>query len=324
MIMAWDLKGKFLECLKENQGRRLEGGEISKWIFKTYRDDCEKKREKSKATKIPLTTDKALKNQITSEIAGSHKRFQRHHPEIKVIDGPPRQFYYSEIPDADEIEESEKEGISSMANDNEVRKIKEHDLYPLLSKYLATEFQLYSKRIDEKRSKNKAGSGGNHWLYPDIVAMEDLSAEWEQKVKDVVEKLGSPRINLWSFEVKLNINRSNVRESFFQAVSNSSWANFGYLVASQISGDALIELRILANSHGIGFIRLDVEEPESSQIIIPAEKRLEVDWSAINRIAQENTDFSNYIKYIDEFYRLGRVSDQGWNDSPEHYSDDEE
>jgi hypothetical protein len=31
-------------------------------------------------------------------------------------------------------------------------------------------------------------------------------------------------------------NRSNVRECFFQAVSNSSWANFGYLVAAEIEG----------------------------------------------------------------------------------------
>ena len=42
------------------------------------------------------------------------------------------------------------------------------------------------------------------------------------------------RTKLWSFEAKLLINRSNVRECFFQAVSNSSWANFGYLVAAGV------------------------------------------------------------------------------------------
>jgi len=37
-------------------------------------------------------------------------------------------------------------------------------------------------------------------------------------------------------------------------VSNSSWANFGYLVASELVGvDTMKELRILSSLHGIGF-----------------------------------------------------------------------
>ena len=60
--------------------------------------------------------------------------------------------------------------------------------------------------------------------------------------------------------MKLLLNRSNVRESFFQAVSNSSWANFGYLVAAEVVGaDTLKELRMLYAAHGIGLIQLDVE-----------------------------------------------------------------
>lgn len=41
---------------------------------------------------------------------------------------------------------------------------------------------------------------------------------------------------LWSFEVKLLINRSNVRQCFFLSVSNSSWSNFSYLVDAEIEG----------------------------------------------------------------------------------------
>jgi len=48
----------------------------------------------------------------------------------------------------------------------------------------------------------------------------------------------------------------------FQAVSNSSWANFGYLVAAEIGGtDTLKELRMLFAARGIGFIKLDVDNP---------------------------------------------------------------
>ncbi len=55
--------------------------------------------------------------------------------------------------------------------------VKEHNLYPILSEFLWSELELYSKRIDEKRSRNSRGSGGNKWLYLDLVGMEDLSGD---------------------------------------------------------------------------------------------------------------------------------------------------
>ncbi|WP_244613972.1 hypothetical protein [Bartonella kosoyi] len=68
------------------------------------------------------------------------------------------------------------------------------------------------------------------------------------------------KTKLWSFEIKILINRSNLRKAFFQTVSNSSWANFSYLVANEVEGvDTLKELRMLSSLHGIGFIRLDKE-----------------------------------------------------------------
>lgn len=138
---------------------------------------------------------------------------------------------------------------------------------------------LYSKRIDEKRSSNKRGPNGNRWLYPDLVGMEDLGTDWHQEVKDCVSQYSDKRTKLWSFEVKLLINRSNVRECFFQSVSNSSWSNFGYLVAAEIEGqDTLKELRMLFAAHGIGLIKLEVENPSESQVLIPAKERGEIDW----------------------------------------------
>lgn len=49
--------------------------------------------------------------------------------------------------------------------------------------------------------------------------MEDLGADWHQEVRDCVKQYSDKRTKLWSFEAKLLINRSNVRECFFQAVS---------------------------------------------------------------------------------------------------------
>ena len=184
----------------------------------------------------------------------------------------------------------------------------------MLSNYLWAEFGVYSKRIDEKRSSNKRGPNGNRWLYPDLVGMEDLGADWHQEVKDCVNQYSDKRTKLWSFEVKLLINRSNVRECFFQSASNSSWANFGYLVAAEIEGqDTLKELRMLFAAHGIGLIKLDVDNPSESQVLIPARERGEIDWDTANRLATENKDFLEYVKLVKQFYQTGEARLADWD-----------
>ena len=144
--------------------------------------------------------------------------------------------------------------------------------------------------------------------------MQDLSGAWDREIKDCVKQYADKKTKLWSFEVKILINRSNVREVFFQTVSNSSWANFGYLVASEIEGaDTLKELRMLATLHGIGFIRLDAENPSESQIMITARERIEIDWDTVNRMTEENKDFLQYIKLIRQFYQTGDIQKSAWD-----------
>ena len=207
--------------------------------------------------------------------------------------------------------------IATPAADASGKSQGEHALYPLLSLYLWEEFGVYSKRIDEKRSSNKRGPNGNRWLYPDVVGMEDLGADWHQEVRDCVNQYSDKRTKLWSFEAKLLINRSNVRECFFQAVSNSSWANFGYLVAAEIEGqDTLKELRMLFAAHGIGLIKLDADNPAESQVLIPARERDEIDWDMANRLATENRDFLEYVKLVKQFYQTGEARLADW-DVPE-------
>lgn len=118
----------------------------------------------------------------------------------------------------------------------------------------------------------------------------------------------------WSFEVKLLINRSNIRESYFQSVSNSSWSNFGYLVAAEIEGpDTLKELRMLSAAHGIGLIKLNTENPLESEVLIPARERNEIDWDTANRLAIENKDFLDYVKLLKQFYQTGEARLNDWD-----------
>lgn len=309
--MAMNLTNTVVDYLKKNPEQKFTARQIAQWILETYPDECRAKRERSTARVIPLDSDDALVQQLVAEI-GSRKLtdFKKKDYNIKATEERPRKYYYTLKTDSAEIEEAEAANTNSATNS---ARVKEADLYPMLSEFLWSGLDLYSKRIDEKRSKNGHGPGGNKWLYPDVVAMEDLSDGWESEIKDCVKQYADKKTKLWSFEVKILINRSNIREVFFQTVSNSAWANFSYLVASEISDDAMKELRLLADLHGVGFIRLDAQNPSESEILIPARERLDIDWNNANRLAKENTDFMNYIKLIRQFYQTGDIREADWD-----------
>ncbi|MFZ1413728.1 MAG: hypothetical protein WAS73_03990 [Defluviicoccus sp.] len=144
--------------------------------------------------------------------------------------------------------------------------------------------------------------------------MENLAEDWHPDIKTCLKEYADKKTKLWSFEVKLLLNRSNVRSAFFQAVSISSWADFGYLVAGAIEGTATMrELRMLSGLHGIGFIQLDPENPSESQILIPARERPEIDWASCNRLASENADFQDFISLVCQFYQTGKAKLADWD-----------
>ena len=307
--MALNLGKAVLGYLKDRPEEKLTARQIAEWVFATFPDECQAKKESSQY----VSTDAELVQQLVAEISSQRPRLQKRHPELKTTEGRPRKYYYSEKSDVAEVAAAEGVVATPLAGSSD-GKVGEHSMYPLLSLYLWEEFGVYSKRIDEKRSSNKRGPNGNRWLYPDVVGMEDLGADWHQEVRDCVNQYSDKRTKLWSFEAKLLINRSNVRECFFQAVSNSSWANFGYLVAAEIEGqDTLKELRMLFAAHGIGLIKLDADNPAESQVLIPARERDEIDWDMANRLATENRDFLDYVKLVKQFYQTGEARLADWD-----------
>jgi hypothetical protein len=310
--MALNLRQALIGYLRDRPEQKFTARQIAEWIFDTFPDECQAK----KASSQYVNTDAELMQQLVAEISSQRPRLQKRHPELKTTEGRPRKYYYSEKSDVAEVAAAEGVIAVPMADSSDA-KLGEHAMYPLLSLYLWEEFGVFSKRIDEKRSSNKRGPNGNRWLYPDVVGMEDLGAEWHQEVRDCVNQYSDKRTKLWSFEAKLLINRSNVRECYFQAVSNSSWANFGYLVAAEIEGqDTLKELRMLFAAHGIGLIKLDADNPAESQVLIPARERDEIDWDMANRLATENRDFLDYVKLVKQFYQTGEARLADW-DVPE-------
>jgi hypothetical protein len=301
------------ELLRSKPGEAFTARALAAWLLKSFPHECRQKMERSKNQRLKTEID--LIQQLAAEIQPHN--FSKD-PYIKTIEERPRRFYYSERSDEEELALIEKDNQSSPGTTPTMEMaFREADLYPLLAQYLGAEFDVYTKRIDEKRSSNRRGLSGNIWLYPDMVSLENLTRDWDRDLRDCVGEMTAPKARLWSFEVKKLLNRSNTREAYFQAVSNSSWAHYGYLVAGRIEGaDTLKELRMLYGLHGIGVIQLNVEDIAESEVVIPARFRAEVDWSTANRLCEENTDFRQFIKLVRQFHQTGEVPETGWDGQP--------
>ncbi|KKN66811.1 hypothetical protein LCGC14_0468030, partial [marine sediment metagenome] len=298
--------------LKSNPEKKFTAREIADWIRLHHAQACEQKLSQSKNKRLEEVANEqdriaVLIQILVAEIGAQRPNIQKKTPQIKITDSRPRKYYYTDKTDDAEVEAIENKQVNSDSLPLE------HDLYPMLVEYLKAEHSLYAKRIDEKRSTNNRGTKGNEWLYPDLVALEDLASEWSADVANCAANYGAKKAKLWSFEVKRLINTSNVRSAFFQAVSNSSWANFGYLVAAELGDNAKKELRMLASLHGIGFILLDTDTPSESQIMIPAREKTDLDWDSINRLAQANKDFTVYIEDLKDFCLTGKAKVSDWD-----------
>lgn len=120
-----------------------------------------------------------------------------------------------------------------------------------------------------------------------------------------LQHTGQKRHKLFSFELKKELSFSNLKESYFQAVSNSTWANEGYLVVfEEIKDKVLDELRRLSQSFGIGVIKLE-SEISNSKILLPAKER-EIDIPTLNMLIEQSPgDFKPFMEKINKQIEKG-------------------
>jgi hypothetical protein len=172
----------------------------------------------------------------------------------------------------------------------------EKDLHPYLTYYAYYHLHCYTKTINHSQSSKKEFG---EWVHPDIVGCYFPLDDWKQEVYELSSSIGNISIRLLSFELKRELSFGNLRESFFQTVSNSSWANESYLVAAEVSEEEEFrnELSRLSTSFGIGVIKLNLEDPHSSEIIFPAKYREALDWETINKLTM-NADFKEFISTV--------------------------
>lgn len=227
----------------------------------------------------------------------------------------PAQFFLRKLADKIDIQKVQKQKDTEVAKKEkvEIKKFNERDLHSVLVAYAYgdTHFKANLKTIYHENS-SKATKGQNEWLHPDLVGVYFPFRDYKPETLEIQNNLSITSIKLFSFEIKISLNFGNLRQSFFQAVSNSSWANEGYLVALNIDDDPTFkdEVRRLNNAFGIGIIKLNPENVFESEIVFPSSINQEIDWDTVNRLANENSDFSDFLKLITEDCKLGKVKSQ--------------
>ncbi len=222
---------------------------------------------------------------------------------VKVSTRPARFFLrdrQNELPPG-VVQKLEKEETGERAEKK--TDFKERDLHPLLAyfAYANSTFNrgrsIVTRTIEHLKS---ARSGYNEWVHPDMVGFYLPMEDWREDVLELNRLTDNNALKLFSFELKRSLTKGNYREAYFQAVSNSSWAHEGYLVAAHIlqDDDFLAEIERLASSFGIGIIHLDPADVDASTILYPARLRESLDWDTINKLCEQNDDFAKFIQDV--------------------------
>ncbi|EJB39755.1 COG2958 family protein [Helicobacter pylori] len=179
----------------------------------------------------------------------------------------------------------------------------ERDLHPFLT-YMAfhnENLKCYTKTIFHEESL-KSSKGMDRWLYPDMVGVRFLHAEWSnENLIAFSKKFDTLPVKLVSFELKKEISVHNCRECYFQAISNSS--NEGYLVGRHIDthNSKLMDLlKRLHASFGIGVIDLRTDEDKSA-ILLNAKYKEKIDYTVASELSAKNEKFSGFLKSVVDY-----------------------
>lgn len=177
----------------------------------------------------------------------------------------------------------------------------ERSLHKIFCSFLRTR-NVYAKTIFHEKSSNKTDST-QKWVHPDIIGVE--FEEFNNDATLSLLKATEPKesVHIYSYELKKKIESDyQLKQYFFQALSNSSWANYGYLVAFEINDDLSEEMERLNNAFGIGIIHMQANE---SRILFPARKK-QLDYLTIEKLNNLNKDFNEFISKLSKVINATR------------------
>ena len=248
-----------------------------------------------KIDKKPLTAmevrqviaDKALGDWPSHSIEAALGNFERKGDSRVKRTKKEKKFVYYLSKYEEENENSSKRGY------------RERDLHKLLSSYLKKNENIYSKTILHEKSQNSKDEY-QKWVHPDMIGVQFLKLKNKESNALLNISNRDSIFNLVSYEIKKEIQSDyELKRCFFQAVSNSSWANYGYLVAFKIDRGLIKEVERLNQSFGIGIIELNANPFESKQLFAAQYKAL--DFKTIDKLCEINVHFKDFIAKTEAF-----------------------
>lgn len=173
----------------------------------------------------------------------------------------------------------------------------ERDLHKILCNYNASQ-SILTKTIYHEHSQSSKDSN-RKWVHPDLVGVR--FADFKKGATSSLQKAMDPKkaAQIFSFEMKRTIDDDySLKQYFFQALSNSSWANYGYLVAYEIDESLDEEIERLNAAFGIGVILLKAK-PEDTKILCQAREK-ELDYTTIDKLCNLSPDFNSFIEALNK------------------------
>lgn len=152
---------------------------------------------------------------------------------------------------------------------------------------------IFAKTIFHEQSSKKSDQA-QKWVHPDIVGVQFL--DFRKECTKSLMKATEPKetIRLYSYEIKKSIASDyELKQYYFQALSNSSWAHYGYLVAYDIEDGLMDEMERLNGAFGIGIIKMQAHDSDT-EILFPA-KENELDYRTIDKLCSINVGFEEFI-----------------------------
>lgn len=278
--------------LKESVLKSLEDINNVTNYLAVYNNILEKKYYDFGAAKTPGSTISAI---LGDFIRSGDSRVKR----IKQ-DGSTYSYYLTKNEQNIGIEVLSGVTETPLISKNKIDKVKtydERDLHKLLSSYLKNT-AIYSKTIFHEQST--FGKDSNQiWTHPDMVGIRFLNLQTKASQNFLKSINRVDTFKLSSYELKREINSdAELKKAFFQAVSNSSWANYGYLVAFEFSDSLNEEMERLSQSFGIGIIELNAN-PYKSKVLFQA-KFKDLDFKTIDKLCKINKDFEQFIEQTEK------------------------
>jgi len=279
--MALTLSDAILQCLDEIK--------VPANYMDVYKKILDNKYYDFKEAKTPASTVSAL---LGNFIRNRDSR-------VKRIPQKGGNFTYYLSKYEGEISMEALEVIDNVAKEtlDPVSGFDERSLHKLLSSYLYSS-GIQTKTIFHEQSNSK--DSHQKWVHPDMIGIRFLTlhTRTSQSLMKAINQRGT--FELMAYELKKEIKTDyELKKCFFQAVSNSSWANYGYLVAFEINDILMDEIKRLNQAFGIGIIRLN-SNPFESEIIFPARFK-ELDFITIDKLCKINPDFEKFAEHVEKY-----------------------